>query len=207
MRRNLRDAIPGGISVGALLRLLIRHPWQCLGARWNYKSAITSSLVRGLLFCVMNAAAGPTAALAALSTEFWLRFCTAGYYGALTQAFRRVEPERAAMIGALIVLPAIGHGLELLVHWWRGTPNLFASLGASLLLTVFSTAFNLYAMRQGAFITGAGSASLGHDLRRVPALLIAFFAALVRVLRSGGTGRARVGRRRRNSKAPGMLGA
>ena len=178
--------IPVGISVGALLRLLIRHPWQHLGRRWNYKSAVTSSLFRGLLFFATNLTAGLPAALAALSMEFWFRFVTAGYYGALTQAFRRVEPARAGVIGAMIVLPVIGHGLEFLVHWLGGTPNLSGSIGVSIFFTAFSTSFNLFAMRRGALIVGDGSTSLLQDFRRMPALIGAFALALVGIKPRGG---------------------
>lgn len=179
------DDIPAGIDVGTLLRLLVRHPWRHLGRRWNYKSAVTSSLFRGLLFFVTNVTAGLPAAVAALSTEFWFRFLTAGYYGALTQAFRRVEPARTAMIAAMIALPTIGHGLELLVHWLHGTPNLSASIGVSVLFTVFSTSFNLFAMRRGALIIGDGSSSLLQDLRRLPALMAAFALSIVAGVRVG----------------------
>jgi hypothetical protein len=175
--------IPAGIGVWELLRILVRHPWHHLGRRWNYKSAVMSSLFRGLLFFFTNISAGPGAALAALSTEFWFRFLTAGYYGALTQAFRRVEPARTAMIAAMIVLPTVGHGLEFLVHWLRGTPNLSASIGVSILFTAFSTSFNLFAMRRGALIVGDGSGSLLHDFRRMPALIAAFVLGMVRPLK------------------------
>lgn len=180
-KATLSDEVPAGLSVGAMLRLLLRHPWHHLGRRWNYKSAVTSSLFRGLLFFSTNLTAGLGAALGALATEFWFRFLTAGYYGALTQAFRRVEPPRAAMMAAMIVLPTVGHGLELLVHWLRGTPNLSASIGVSIFFTVFSTSFNLFAMRQGALITGSNSTSLWQDLRRMPALLGAFGLAIAGV--------------------------
>jgi hypothetical protein len=175
--------IPAGINVSELLRILVRHPWQHLGRRWNYKSAVTSSLFRGLLFFATNVTAGLPAAVAALSTEFWFRFLTAGYYGALTQAFRRVEPARTAMIAAMIVLPIVGHGLEFLVHWLSGTPNLSASVGISIVFTAFSTSFNLFAMRRGAMIVGEGSGSLLQDLRRTPALLAAYGLSILAPLK------------------------
>lgn len=179
MPRDDARSRPSGLTLRELLGLLVRDPWHQLGRRWNYKSAVTSSLFRGLLFFFTNITAGLGAAVAALSTEFWFRFLTAGYYGALTQAFRRVEPARTAMIAAMIVLPTIGHGLELLVHWLRGTPNLSASVGVSILFTAFSTSFNLFAMRRGALIIGDGSSSLLHDFRRMPALIGAFARCLL----------------------------
>ncbi|MGE0044066.1 MAG: hypothetical protein AB7H88_09935 [Vicinamibacterales bacterium] len=172
--------VPGGLRAAEVLRLVARHPWRYVVRRWNYKAAVTSSLVRGALFFAANLAAGLPAATAALLTEFVFRFATSGCYGALTQAFRRVEPARSAMVTAMIVLPACGHGLELVVHWLRGTVNLGASVAASVALTVVSTAFNLYVMRRGALITGAEAGSLAADLRRLPSLFLEFVADLLR---------------------------
>ncbi|MGE3273865.1 MAG: hypothetical protein AB7O67_02050 [Vicinamibacterales bacterium] len=172
--------IPAGLSVAEALWLLARHPWRYVIRRWNYKSAITSSLFRGGLFFSVNLTAGVSAATAALLTEFVFRFATSGCYGALTQAFRRVEPARDAMIAVMILLPAAGHGLELLVHWVRGTANLEASILASVAMTVVSTSFNLYAMRRGVLITGGEGRSLRHDLGRLPALFAGFIRDVLR---------------------------
>ena len=109
-----------------------------------------------------------------MAAEFALRFVTAGFYGALTQAFRRAEPERAATVAVMVLLPIAGHSLELLLHWSRGTPRLAESIVASVALTMFSTAFNVFAMRRGALIIGAGSRSLWHDLVQMPTLFASF---------------------------------
>jgi hypothetical protein len=118
--------------------------------------------------------------VAAFVTEFCFRFATAGFYGALTQAFRRVEPALRGTIAALVVVPGIAHVLEFLVHWARGTPELAASIGASIVFTVLSTSFNLFAMRRGALVVGQGSDSLVADLRRMPRLIVSFLGAAAR---------------------------
>jgi hypothetical protein len=141
---------------------------------WNYKSAIISALCRAPLFFVTNLPAGVEAAAGAMGAEFVFRFVAAGFYGALTQAFRRVEPPLAGTVSALVVLPLLGHSVEFLVHWLRGTPYLGASIAASMVFTVVTTTFNLFAMRRGALIIGQGSRSLWHDLSRMPALIAAF---------------------------------
>lgn len=171
---RLDPDVPPGLSVGGVLRLVARHPWRYLARRWNYKSAAMSSLVRAILFFAVNFSAGLAAAAGAMVAEFGFRFVTAGFYGALTQAFRRAEPERAATIAAMVLLPLLGHSLELALHWSRGTPRLAESILASMVLTAFSTAFNLFAMRRGALIIGDGSRSLVHDLVQMPALVAAF---------------------------------
>ncbi len=166
---------PAGLTAWRVLGLLASHPWRYVFSRWNYKSAVMSSAFRALVFFVANLASGPEAAFGAMVAEYLFRFVTAGFYGALTQAFRHVRPEHTAALTVMVLLPAVGHSLELLVHWFRGTPQLAVSITASVMFTVLSTAFNLFAMRRGALIIGEGSRSLGHDLARMPSLLSAFF--------------------------------
>lgn len=167
--------LPEGLRIGRALALLARHPWRHLVSRWNYKSAVMSACFRATLFFATNLPAGLAAALGAMSAEFSFRFVTAGFYGALTQVFRRVHPPRAGTVTAMIVLPLVGHSVELALHWFRGTPRLQESILMSVGFTCLSTAFNLFAMRRGALIVGAGSRSLADDLARMPALLAAFF--------------------------------
>ena len=166
--------VPAGLSVSGVLWLVARHPWQYVARRWNYKSAALSSLFRAVLFFSVNLSAGLDAALAAMAAEFAFRFVTAGFSGALTQAFRRAEPELAATLAVMVLLPIAGHSMELALHWSRGTPRLAESILASVALTAFSTAFNVFAMRRGALIIGAGSRSLWHDLVQMPALFASF---------------------------------
>jgi len=167
-------------TVAGVARWILRHPWDALGRRWNYKSALLSSVFRAILFFTTNLPAGPIAAFAALTTEFWFRFATSGFYGAVTQAFRRAKPERTATMAAMVALPALAHSLELLVHWLRGTPELLVSILASAAFTTLSTSFNLFAMRRGALIVGAERRSLLDDLREMPRLLMLFAISAAR---------------------------
>jgi len=147
---------------------------------WNYKSAVLSSLSRGAVFFAANLNVSREAAVAAMVTEFCFRFTTAGFYGAATQAFRKVEPPALGMAAAVVVVPLVAHSVELLVHVWRGTPALAASIGASLVFTAVSTSFNLFAMRRGVLVVGDGAAPLLSDLGRIPRLLVAFLVAPAR---------------------------
>ena len=121
-------------TVRGVLRWMVRHPWSALVRRWNYKSAVLSAVLRASIFFGANRAAGVDAAVAAMITEFCFRISTAGFYGAVTQAFRRVEPPQAGTIAAMVVLPLVTHSLEFIVHWWRGTPELGVSIAASVML-------------------------------------------------------------------------
>jgi MFS superfamily sulfate permease-like transporter len=106
--------------------------------------------------------------------EFAYRSLTAGFYGAITQQFRRAEPRWAAvwLVGAGI--PVVSHTLEFVLHCLRGTPHLRSSVLASVCFTVISTLFNLHAMREGVLLAGEGSGSLVEDLRSVPRLIRSF---------------------------------
>jgi hypothetical protein len=129
------------------------------------------------VFFGVNLGAGLQRALAAMLTEFVFRAVTAGWYGAVTQAFRRVRPvwRAAAVLVPLLLLTQ--HSLELLVHWMRGTPRLAASIGASFAFTLVSTTVSLALMTKGRFLVGAGSKSLLHDLAGLPSLACSCLAA------------------------------
>jgi hypothetical protein len=176
------DPHPDGPSIGCVLRDVIRHPVQYFVRRWNWKSAVLSSLVRSALFFAANIGAGLPAARSAFLTELVFRSTTAGFYGALTQAFRDVRPIWRGTLAGMIVLPVATHVLEFLVHYARGTERLSASIALSVGFTALSTSFNLYAMRRGALTVGEGSQSLGQDLMRVPGLMIDFARSLVRTI-------------------------
>jgi hypothetical protein len=149
---------------------LWRNPGELLVRHWNWKSALWSSLCRSSLFFAVNLNAGLRAAFWAMLAEFIYRSVSAGFYGALTQSFRKVEPRLKGMIVATIVLITVSHSVEFLIHWLRGTPNLWASISASMVFTAFSTMFNLHAMRRGVLITGRESHGLLKDLRLLPTL-------------------------------------
>jgi hypothetical protein len=171
-----------GVSVGEVLRRFVREPRKYLLARWNWKSAVLSSWFRAALFFFVNLTAGLPAAMAAMSTELIFRGITSGFYGALTEGYRDAEPPWAAAVSVVVLLPVANHGLEFVVHWLRGTRNLVPSIAASVVFTALSTLFNLYAMRRGALIVGAGRRSLGEDLLRMPRMLWDFLMLAPRIL-------------------------
>ena len=136
---------------------LLRHPVRNLIHRWNWKSAVLSSMFRAAIFFFSNLAAGWHAAVGALLAELALRAVTSGFYGALTEAFSEARPVWAGMAAAMVVLPIVNHSLEFLVHWLRGTPKLAISISASVIFTALSTSFNVFAMRHGVLTVGRKS--------------------------------------------------
>jgi hypothetical protein len=167
-------------SVGVIVWRLARHPYQHVVRRWNWKSAVLSAIVRSSLFFMANLSAGADAARAAFLTEVLFRCSTAGFYGAVTHAFRDAQPPMAGTLAAMLILPVTTHLLEFIVHRLRGTVRLAASIELSIAFTAISTAFNLFVMRRGALVVGAGSESIWSDLRRMPLLAAAFVVVLFR---------------------------
>lgn len=178
-------------DVWKVLGSIARDPWQLLRA-WNYKSAVLSSLSRALLFYLANASAGHAAARQAFLTEIWFRLLTSGFYGALTQRLRDIEPAWKGMVAAIVILPICGHGLEVAVHWWRGTAELSRSIAVSVGFTILTTAFNVFAMRRGALIVGAGGQPLLRDLVRMPSLMALFVVTIASSCLKVARGRTRV---------------
>ncbi|MEO5926588.1 MAG: hypothetical protein ABIR70_22420 [Bryobacteraceae bacterium] len=156
---------------------LLRNPVPTLIHQWNWKSAIFSSLCRAAVFYLANLSSGMDAAVGAMLTEFLYRSVSAGFYGALTQAFRKAEPRWAATLVVLIGVPGVSHAIEFCLHWLRGTPNLRTSILASLVLTLVSTSFNLHAMRRGVLVVGSGGQSLEADLRSLPMTIWTFIVS------------------------------
>jgi hypothetical protein len=117
--------------------------------QWNWKSALFSSLIRAAIFFVANLTAGWNAASGAMFAEFLYRAVFAGFYGSLTQAFRKAHPAWAANLTVIILLPLISHSIEFFVHLLRGTPNLKASIIISMCFTAVSTLFNIFSYAPG----------------------------------------------------------
>jgi hypothetical protein len=185
-----KSAVAGGAPSGehsartvvAVLKGLVRNPGRYLFSRWNWKSALLSSLLRATIFFFTNLVAGWHAALGAMLAELALRSVTSGFYGAVTEAFASARPAWAAFTAAMLLLPCAAHSFEFIVHWLRHTPKLGLSITVSVAFTAISTAFNLYAMQRGAFIVGDGSRPLHEDLSRLPRLIVQFLTAGPRIV-------------------------
>jgi hypothetical protein len=164
------------MTVFDVLGRLATRPGEMLIRNWNWKSSMFSSVLRALVFLCANLTAGWRAASGAMLAEFIYRGITAGFYGAITQAFRAAEPAWAAGVTVMILLPLISHVLELAVHLLRGTPKIITSVIASVCFTVVSTLFHFYAVRRGALVVESGAESLAADMKRLPGLIAGFVA-------------------------------
>ena len=165
------------IAIADVIREVLRHPVRHLVVNWNWKAALLSAICRASLFLAINLPAGAAAGVRAMITEFIFRGVASGVFGSLTQAFSRAHHVWIA----LVVLPALGHTAEFLVHRAAGTPRLSGSIAASVAFSLLTTAFNLFAMRRGALVVGEGQRTLTQDLRHLPRLIVEFVVAGVRV--------------------------
>jgi hypothetical protein len=160
-----------------------------LVARWNWKAAVLSAAIRGTIFFTTNLGLGLDAARRAVVVDLLFRVPLAGWYAAVIQA--AVDATHAWQTWAVVLLvPIAAHAIEFGVHHSAGTPALHVSLAVSAAFSVVSSTFEWFAMRRGALTVGAGAASLGTDVRRLPRLISAFLAApplaLWRALRGRG---------------------
>jgi hypothetical protein len=177
-----RLTAPNDASLAGLLRWACAHPFELLVLRWNWKSALFSAFFRGTIYVTVNWKAGWHAAVGAMLAEMIWRTLTSGGWGAITQQLSRVRPLSQALLGTMLVMPAIGHAIELTIHASRGTPFLARSILVSILFTQIAELFSLYVMRNGAMIVGVGSRSFADDLRRVPGLIVGFVLVIPRAI-------------------------
>lgn len=181
-------AVTAPPTVGAVLLAIVSHPRHYLIAHWNWKSALTSAIIRGLLFFFTNLSAGFSAASWALLLQFVYRAATSGFWGSFTQALRTARPHWLAVLTVGVGLTSFAHILEFLVAWLGGTAELKRSILVSVGFTVISNLFNLYVMQRNALVVGKHGDSLWTDMVRMPGLIAGFvawpFQAVFRRLRA-----------------------
>ena len=179
---QLVDRDSNSHSVGEAALSLFRRPVENLVRRLNWKSAVLSALTRGALFFFANLGAGLSAAVGAMSVEAAFYVTVAGFYGSATETFRRARPAWLATVTIMVLMPAVNHTLEFLLHWSSGTKKLTTSIVASICFSMLSAVFNLFAMRRGAFIVGVGRQSLLDDFRQLPRIIFDFLTFVPRTV-------------------------
>ena len=145
---------------------------------WNWKAGVLSAIYRAPVFFLTSLRAGWRLALSAMLTETAFRVVTSGFYGAVTEAIRKLEPAWLGILIVLMLAPAVVQVLKLAVHVFSNTPNLKAGVLLSTTMTAVASLFNWYSMRQGALLTGPNATSFWSDLKRFPVLLYGFVMAI-----------------------------
>jgi len=156
-------------------RHLLAHPVEILLRRWNWKAPLLSGVFRGSIFFGVNIVAGFDSAVHAMLAEMAYRLVVTGAFASLTQWFRLVEPAWKGVLAVTIVISGLNYGLNFLVHWLSGTPELMLSLLVSMSISAVSAGVQFFIMRQGVFIVEPGSASLWTDFLRFPRAVVNLF--------------------------------
>ena len=180
------------ITVGDVFRSVLRHPLQLI-TRWNWKAVLLAVLVRASIYLVTYSVRHETwtVIITAMVFEAISRFLTTGVAGALVQSFRKAQPMWLANLIVSVLLPAFSHTVEYLTHYTQETyfSDMFAAsqnsgrentFPISVLFSVVSVLFNLYAMRAGALLVGAGTETqtLRKDFTQIPSLIWNFIGVL-----------------------------
>jgi len=156
-------------SIGAAAHRVIAHPWRTFIRDWNWKAALLSALFRVLLFSVVTLR-GP-GAMRGVWIELLFRLAIGGFWGSLLQAFRAARPAWLAGLSVAIILPGAAHTLEFLALKAGHATHITAGMLVSIAVSAASLLVNWLLIRNGLLVTGAGSARLLDDLRRLPAVL------------------------------------
>ncbi len=197
---EVRDDV---ITVGDVVRSLTSHPLQLI-TRWNWKAALLGSALRASFYFTVYKASRESwfVTMSAVGAEFVFRMFTSGVSGAIVQSFRRATPVWFATLLVVLLLPTFSHTVEYFVHYIQENwmTSVFSpsqnnartrAFAFSVAFSVLSAFFNIFVMRHGVLLVGAGeeTKSLGADLKQIPMLIVEFIAFLpgeiVRHLGSG----------------------
>ena len=190
---DMEEVWDESISVADVLRNLLHHPAQII-TRWNWKAALLGAVLRASFYYTVYQASRESwlVTLTAVSVELVSRFITTGIAGAIVQSFRKATPNWLANIIVSIMLPAMSHTVEFVTHYaqeryffdiFAASENSVArqrAFAISVLFSVISALFNLFAMKHGVLLVGAGeeTRTLGDDLKRMPRMVGEFTAFL-----------------------------
>jgi hypothetical protein len=149
---------------------IVARPWTVFVVRWNWKAALLSAGIRGLLFCVVVVPRGGGALRGAL-VEILFRIALGGCWGSLMQALRCARPAWLAGLLVALGLPGSAHALEYALLKVSGATHIASGMVVSILFSAASLVMNFMLMRRGLLLTGEGTGSLGSDFRRLPGVL------------------------------------
>jgi hypothetical protein len=104
-----------------------------------------------------------------------------GVNGAIIQSFSRVEPAWHAVLTVPLVLAVFSHVMEFVVQTvydaQTGVNSKKSAITISVIISVISAVFNLFAMRRGALLVRDESKqSLWRDLKRMPWIVFEFIS-------------------------------
>ena len=174
---------PMPTTVQGVVSRLLRHPFRSIILRWNWKSAVLSAALRApiFFFVYLFGENGLWLAVGAFAVQAALRLFMGGVNGAIIQSFRRVEPAWHALIAVPLVLASVSHLFEFMVQsiydYKTGVTGKGSAVAISVLVSVTSALFNLFAMRRGVLLVKDESQqSIWRDLWRMPRITLEFIS-------------------------------
>jgi hypothetical protein len=154
---------------------ILRHPFRTLVLNWNWKSAIISSVLRAPIFFAAYLATkqGFRMALGAMAIQFIFRAITGGTNGSIIQSFSKVEPAWHAVVTIPFILTIVMHIGEWILQSSydsvTGTTGKTTAVLISIMASVVSGGFNLFAMRRGILLVKDESQqSFWRDIKQMP---------------------------------------
>ena len=154
---------------------ILRHPFRTLVLNWNWKSAIISSVLRAPIFFAAYLATkqGFRMAVGAMIVQFIFRAVTGGTNGSIIQSFSKVEPAWHAVVTIPFILTIVMHVGEWFLQGAydsvTGTTGKTTAVLFSVLASIISGGFNLFAMRRGVLLVKDESQqSFWHDIKQMP---------------------------------------
>jgi hypothetical protein len=162
---------------------LLAHPLQTIVYRWNWKSAVLSAMLRAPIFfwAYLYQKHGVAVATGAMLTQAFFRVVFGGVNGSIIQAFRKVQPAWHAVFTIPLVLAAFSHTIEFVVSAAydaaTGTHGKGKAIMVSVIISIISAIFNLFAMRRGALLVKDESGQpFWRDLIRMPWIAFEFIS-------------------------------
>lgn len=169
--------------VSRVIAHIVRHPFGSIVLKWNWKSAVLSAILRApiFFFTYFFKKEGLKIALGAALAQSVYRLAFGGINGAIIQSFSRVEPAWHAVLTVPLVLAAFSHVMEYVVQRFYdeqvGAKGKASAIAVSVIISVISALFNLFAMRRGALLVRDESQqSLARDLLRMPWIALEFIS-------------------------------
>jgi len=157
-----------------VLRYIVRHPVEALIWRWNWKAAVLSALLRApIFFFSYFRKDGLKMAIGAAAAQSVFRILFGGANGSIIQSFSKVEPAWHAVVTIPFILTIVMHFGEWVLQGaydsYTGTNGKTTAVLLSILASVVSGGFNLFAMRRGVLLVKDESQqSFWHDIKQMP---------------------------------------
>jgi hypothetical protein len=166
-------------SIASAMMRMATRPWTVFVVCWNWKAALLSAGIRGLLFCVVVVPRG-AGAMRGAWIEIAFRVALGGCWGSAMQALRRARPAWLAGLLVAMVLPLGAHTLEFALLKLGRATHIKTGMVVSVVFSAASLAVNFSLMRRGLMLTGEGAASLASDFRQLKGIALEIPAGLGR---------------------------